>query len=102
MWVSRAILVAYGILVLSSYWSQLSDIDTTLRLVESDVGCSLTAIDCNWLNFAIDKIVGMAVIGFAFVAQLWSSWRHRDRVQIGAAIVAMVHLIALQALLNPS
>lgn len=102
VWACRIVLVAYGILMLSGYWSQLADTETTVRLVGSDVGCSLSAIDCNWFNFILDKIVGVAAIGFAGAAQFLSKWRHRNRVQVAAAIVAIVHVITLQMLLSTS
>lgn len=100
LWLCRIVLVAYCILLVSSYWSMLSDVDTTIRLVGSDVGCSLSAIDCNWLNFSLDKIVGMTVIGLAGVAQFATRWRHRDRTLLIATLAAGAHLIALQVLLN--
>jgi hypothetical protein len=102
VWTSRVILVAYGVLMLGGYWSQLTDIGTTIRLVGSDVGCSLSAIDCNWLNFTVEKVVGVTVIGAAVAAQIATKWQHRNWVQVSAAIAAIAHLIALQLLLNPS
>jgi hypothetical protein len=102
LWLCRIVLGVYCILMLSSYWSLLSDVDTTVRLVGSDVGCSLSAIECNWLIFGVDKVFGMAVIVLAGVAQFATRWRHRDRASIMAALAAVAHLSILRVLLNPS
>jgi len=88
--------------MVSGFWSQLSDVTTTMRLVGSDVGCSLSLVDCNWVNFTIEKIVAVVVIGSAGVAQLATKWRYRSSTQVSAAVIAIVHLIALQVLSNPS
>lgn len=102
LWLCRIVLGVYCILIVSSYWLQLSDLDTTIRLVGSDVGCSLSVIECNWLSFSLDKAVCVAVIGLAGVAQFATEWRHRDRALIIAALAAVAHLTVLQLLLNPS
>lgn len=101
-WLCRIILVAYGILMVLSYGLLLGDTDTTIRLVGSDVGCSISAVDCNWFNFTLDKVVGIAVLGTAGAAQFATKWRHRDRAMLAAAVAACVHLVVLQVLLNPS
>jgi hypothetical protein len=84
------------------YWSQLADIGTTIRLVGSDVGCSLSAIDCDWISFTVEKVVGVTVICVAGATQIATKWHHRNWVQVSAAIAAIAHLIALQMLFNPS
>lgn len=98
---AQAILFVYSILMLLSYWSQLADIETTVRLVGSDVGCSLSAIECNWFNFAIEKIVGVAVIGLAG-SSLFLRKIQRDRIIIGATLLAIAHLVVSWLLFNPS
>ena len=102
VWMSRVVLLIYGALMLAGYWSELRDLDTTIRLVGSDVGCSLSAIDRNWLNFALEKAVGLAVMVTAIGAQFATGWRVRNCVQTGAAVVAVTHLVPLWMLLNPS
>lgn len=102
LWACRIILIVYAILVASSYWSMLTDIETTKRLVGSDVGCSLSAVDCNWLYFGLDKLVGTAVIAVACIASCATKWHLRDRALVIAALAAVTHLVVLQAILNPS
>src|SRR5688572_197970 len=101
LWLCRIALGVYCILIVSSYWLLLSDVETTVRLVGSDVGCSLSAIECDWLSFTIDKALGVAVIGLAGVAQFATGWLHRDRALIIAAFAAVAHLTVLELLLNP-
>lgn len=76
--------------------------ETTIRLVGSDVGCSLSAIECNWINFTIEKVVGAVVIAVAGIAEIARKWRYRKRALASAAILAIAHLIALRLLFNPS
>lgn len=102
VWTSRVILVAYGILTLAGYWSQLSDFRTTIRIVGSDVGCALSVADCSWLGWIAEKVVGLGVIGVSIGAQSATTWRYRDYAQVAAAAVAILHLIGLRMLLNPS
>jgi hypothetical protein len=83
LWTCRIVLGVYCVLVVSSYWSMLSDLDTTARLVGSEVGCSISVVQCNWLAFGIDR-------------------RNRYRALIVAALAAVAHLAVLQVLLNPT
>jgi hypothetical protein len=101
-WGCRIVLLAYSALMLSSYWSQLTDLETTIRLVGSDVGCSLSAIQCNWLNFAIDKAVGICAIGVGLSAELARAWRYRLHALFGATTLALTHLAVGWILFNPS
>ena len=88
--------------MLCSYWSQLTDLETTIRLVGSDLGCSLSAIDCNWLNFAIDKAVGICAIGVGASAELARGWRYRLHALLGATALALMHVAVGWILFNPS
>jgi hypothetical protein len=101
-WGCRLILLVYGTLMFSSYWSQLADPETTIRLVGSDVGCSLSAIDCSWLNFAIDKAVGTCTIAVAAAAEIARAWRYRLHARSGATIAALAHMAVGWVLFNPS
>jgi hypothetical protein len=101
-WTCRIVLGVYCVLVVSSYWSMLSDLDTTARLVGSEVGCSISVVQCNWLAFGIDQIVGVVVIGSAVAALFAVQWRNRYRALIVAALAAVAHLAVLQVLLNPT
>lgn len=100
-WASRVMLAAYCAYVLLSWWSQLTDLETTVRLVGSDVGCSLSAINCNWIGFAVDKIVGLAILA-ATIGALFLPERQRDKTVSVAAVLAAVHLIALWWSFNPT
>jgi hypothetical protein len=100
-WASRVVLAAYCSYVLLSWWSQLTDLETTVRLVGSDVGCSLSVINCNWISFAIDKIVGLAILA-ATIGALFLPNRRRDKTLNVAAVLAAVHLIALWWSFNPT
>lgn len=100
-WASWVMLTAYCAYVLLSWWSQLTDLETTVRLVGSDVGCSLSAISCSWISFAVDKIVGLAILA-ATIGALFLPGRRRDKALNVAAVLAAVHLIASWLFFNPS
>jgi hypothetical protein len=100
-WASWVMLAAYCAYVLLSWWSQLTDLETTVRLVGSDVGCSLSAINCNWVSFAIDKIIGLAILA-ATIGALFLPKRRRNKTLNVAAVLAAVHLIALWWSFNPT
>lgn len=83
--------MAYSALMLLGYWSVLSDMGTTMRIVGSDRACAETPIHCNWLSFAADKTVSVAIVSTALISLFAIKCEHRHRVQMGAAIAAVAH-----------
>ena len=101
-WTSRAVLIAYGIIVLSGYWSMLVEPETTAKLVGGEAGCSHSLVDCGWVAFAIEKAVGLAILGTATATQLVARWRRKHGVLLAITLLAIAHLIVLRLLSTQS